>query len=306
MTTETDLACLIDFGSTYTKVVLADLDKEELIARHQSVSTVKEGIVVGLRKALAKFSDKQQAAISAAKKIACSSAAGGLQVVVVGLVPELTVEAARRAALGAGAKIVAAYPYELTDSDVEAIAARPCDLLLLTGGIDGGNERAIVHNAAMLARSKLMAPFVVAGNRSASGKCEEILRSGGQYVRITENILPQLDKINVGPARALVREIFMERIVRAKGLDKAQEYVDGGIIMPTPMATLKAGKLLSEGADEEEGMGKLVIVEIGGATTNVHSLAREVRLTLLFLLKAYPSLMPNEPWKATWVLDTMP
>lgn len=287
MITKTNFVLLIDFGSTYTKVALVDLDKEELIARHQSVSTVREGIVIGLQKALDKFTGPQQAAIGMAWKIACSSAAGGLQVVVVGLVPELTVEAARRAALGAGAKIMAAYPYELTDSDVEAIAEGPCDLILLVGGINGGNKNVITHNAAMLARTRLAVPIVVAGNNSASGRCEEILKAAGKYVKVTENILPELHTLNVEPARALIREIFMERIVKAKGLDIAQEYV-GDIIMPTPMATLRAGKLLSEGTDEEEGMGELMIVEVGGATTNIHSLATGYPVAPAVFVKGLP------------------
>lgn len=272
MTSEANFACLIDFGSTYTKVALVDLCKEELIARHQSVSTVREGIAIGLQKALDKFTSQQKDAIRMARKIACSSAAGGLQVVVVGLVPELTVEAARRTVLGAGAKIVATHSYELSDSDVKAIANGPCDLILLVGGIDGGNKDVIIHNAAMLTQIRLDVPIIVAGNKVVSGRCEEILRSADKYVEVVENLLPELDKLNVEPARALIREIFMKRIVRAKGLDKAQEYV-GDIIMPTPMATLKAGKLLAEGTDEEAGIGELMIVEIGGATTNVHSLA---------------------------------
>ena len=267
-----EFAVLIDFGSTYTKVALVNLTDEELIARHQAVTTVKENIMIGLKKAMEFFSPAEQQLLETGKKYACSSAAGGLRVIAVGLVPALTVEAARRAALGAGAKIVDSFGYELTDADLEKINKEACDLILLSGGVDGGNKEVLLHNSEMLSRIEKDIPFIVAGNRVVSGKAVEILKAAGHFAVSTENILPALDELNVEPARQIIREIFMSRIVKAKGLDGAQQYV-GGIIMPTPMATLEAGRLLAEGTKHEAGIGELMIVEVGGATTNVHSLA---------------------------------
>ncbi|MFB0557329.1 MAG: methylaspartate mutase accessory protein GlmL [Dehalococcoidia bacterium] len=268
-----ELVSLIDFGSTFTKIAIVDLDSEQMLARAQSVSTVAENMMDGLRKALSKLqmSKKAPGNIDVTKKLACSSAAGGLRILVAGLVPELTVEAARRAAFGAGAKVVASYSYELNDDDMRKIEIEPCDLILLAGGIDGGNKDVITHNAKLLAKTTLDIPIIVAGNRIVSSKVAEILRSSGKEVKVTENILPELDKLNVDPARSLIREVFMERIVKAKGLDKAQEYV-GRILMPTPMATLRAARLLAEGTNGEEGLGELMVVEVGGATTNIHSI----------------------------------
>jgi uncharacterized protein (TIGR01319 family) len=286
-TSQIKQAVLIDFGSTYTKVALVDLEKEELIDRHQSVSTVQENIMLGLRKALRQFSAGEQKLIEEARKFACSSAAGGLRVVAIGLVPALTVEAARRAALGAGAKIVASYGYELTDEDLGRINAEPCDLILLAGGIDGGNKDNILHNATVLSRLEKDIPFIVAGNRVANDKAAQILKTAGFYALPCENILPTLDELNVEPARQLIREVFMSRIIKAKGLDGAQDYV-GGIIMPTPMATLEAGKLLAQGTSEESGLGELMIVEVGGATTNVHSVAAGSPTQTCLMVKGLP------------------
>ena len=280
-------AALIDFGSTFTKVALVDLEKAELVARHQSPTTVQEDIMLGLNTAIGMFSREEQKLLEGARKYACSSAAGGLRVVAIGLVPALTVEAAQRAALGAGAKIVASYGYELTDRDLEKITAEPCDLILLSGGIDGGNKDVILHNAEILARIDLDIPFIVAGNRVVSDRAAAALRAGGHFAMVTENILPTLDELNVEPARQLIRDVFMSRIVRAKGLDGAQDYV-GGIIMPTPMATLEAGKLLANGSGEEAGQGELLIVEVGGATTNVHSLASGHPLQAGMTVKGLP------------------
>ena len=284
-----ELVSLIDFGSTFTKVAIVDLDSKQMLARAQSVSTVAENMMNGLRNALSKLQTGKNAPwnVNATKKLACSSAAGGLRILVAGLVPELTMEAARRAAFGAGAKVVASYSYELNDDDMRKIELEPCDLILLVGGIDGGNKDVIVHNARLLAKTGVNAPIIVAGNRVVSSKVAEILRSSGKDVKVTENILPELDKLNVDPARSLIRQVFMERIVKAKGLDKAQEYV-GRILMPTAMATLRAARLLAEGTNDEEGLGELMVVEVGGATTNIHSIGMGRPADSSVILKGLP------------------
>jgi len=117
-----NIQLLIDFGSTFTKVVAVDLAKEEIVSRVQVPSTVEKDITIGLREALKKV--EAEVKISAGEKrkgLACSSAAGGLRMVVIGFVPDLTREAATRAALGAGAKIVGQYAYELNNQEITEI-----------------------------------------------------------------------------------------------------------------------------------------------------------------------------------------
>ncbi len=269
---------LIDFGSTYTKALLVDLDEEVLLGRAQSLSTVNENMLDGLKTALQKLLRIVSTAQPGfderhiTRKLACSSAAGGLRLVAVGLVPDLTLEAARRAALGAGAKVVGSYSFEITPADIKEMERKGCDLILLSGGTDGGNKEAILQNAGLLAKSALEVPVVVAGNRAVADRVREVLEKAGKYVEVTENVLPELSTINVEPARNAIRDIFMKRIVHAKGLDKAQAYV-GEILMPTPLATLKAATLVANGVSGEPGFGELLVVEVGGATTNVHSVA---------------------------------
>lgn len=268
---------LVDFGSTFTKVMALDLGREEVLSRAQSPSTVQANMLTGLQNALGMLTIQGRrmdvATIKSSRKLACSSAAGGLRLVASGLVPDLTLEAARRAALGAGAKVVGSYAYKLTGDDVRQMEKAGCDIVLLSGGTDGGNEEVILHNARVLASSALTVPFVVAGNRVVSEEVKQILESQGKYVERTENVLPELDRLNVEPARSCIRDVFMRRIIHAKGLDKAQEFI-GDILMPTPMATLKAAQLLADGRGGESGLGELMVVEVGGATTNVHSVAR--------------------------------
>lgn len=271
-----EIYLLIDFGSTYTKVLAIDLAREEVLGRAQATSTVQTNLLYGLQDALKKLvaGNRQidDEAIKKARKLASSSAAGGLCIISVGLVPDLTLEAAHKAAMGAGAKVVGSHAYELDEDGLRQIEKSGCDMVLVVGGTDGGNKDVIIHNARMLASTALDVPFVVAGNRVVSGQVQDILELGGKYVEKTENVLPELDRLNVEPARSRIRDIFMKRIVHAKGLDKARKYI-GDILMPTPMATLKAACLLADGSGSEPGLGELMVVEVGGATTNVHSVA---------------------------------
>jgi len=199
-------ALLIDFGSTYTKLRAVDLDKGELLGSGQGPSTVASDITVGMETALADLEDRLGRLPDFKYRLASSSAAGGLKMVTVGLVKELTAEAARLAALGAGARLV------------------------------------------------------------------EILRDADKDVRVTDNVMPALGTLEIEPARAAIRDVFINRIVHAKGLDRAHDFFDE-LMMPTPAAVLEAAKLLSEGTREREGLGPLLVVDIGGATTDVHSVA---------------------------------
>jgi uncharacterized protein (TIGR01319 family) len=272
-----DIFLLVDFGSTYTKVIAVDLTKETILGRAQSLSTVQENILIGLQSALGKLTIHERLidaeTIKKSRVLACSSAAGGLRLVAIGLVPNLTLEAARQAALGAGAKVIGSYSYELGNDDIHQIEQAGCDIVLISGGTDGGNRDVILHNTKVLANSSLDVPFILAGNRVVSDQLKMILEASGKYAEKTENVLPELDVLNVEPARSCIRDAFMRRIVHAKGLDKAQEYI-GDILMPTPMATLKAAQLLADGSGTEMGLGELMVIEIGGATVNVHSVAR--------------------------------
>jgi uncharacterized protein (TIGR01319 family) len=271
------LALLVDFGSTYTKVICVDLDDETVVARAQAVSTVESHLLDGLNRALAalyahpEFGGRQP---DFQYRIACSSAAGGLRMAVVGLIPSLTLEAARQAAFGAGAKIVGSYHHRLTTADIRRIEADRCDMVLLSGGTDGGNRDCILANAAALAKSSVMAPIVVAGNREAGDEAQGILLAGCKEVSITENVLPTTGEMNVEPVRAMIRDLFVRRIVAAKGLKEAVDHLGGERVMPTPMAVLKGAELLAAGTGGERGLGELMVVDVGGATTDVHSVAK--------------------------------
>lgn len=268
----------IDFGSTYTKLTAIDLDNEVILATAKAITTVEDDIMIGFNKAFDKLKIEINKKINFdeinfVNKTACSSAAGGLKMVAIGLVPELTAEAAKKAALGAGARVIKTYAYELNSRELEEIKNTALDIILLAGGTDGGNKECIIHNAKMLAEFKVKVPVVVAGNKAATDEIENILKEAEIDCYITENVMPFINKLNVEPSREEIRKVFMNKIVEAKGMKKAEEFIKG-ILMPTPAAVLKASEILATGTDEEEGLGDLIVVDIGGATTDIHSIAK--------------------------------
>jgi uncharacterized protein (TIGR01319 family) len=268
-------ALLIDFGSTYTKLRAVDLEAAVVVGSAQGPSTVTTDVTIGLDVALEEL---QQTMTSNGNdfpdfshRLASSSAAGGLRMVTVGLVPDLTAKAARMAALGAGAKLIGTYAFELTASDVNEMVLEAPDMVLLSGGTDGGNRAVIEHNAGMLAGSALACPMVVAGNRSAADAVSACLEQAGKTVIVTENVMPRHLELNIEPAREAIRQLFIKHIVHAKGIDKARDRLDM-VLMPTPAAVLKGAQLLADGHADKPGLGPLLVVDIGGATTDVHSI----------------------------------
>ena len=260
---------LIDFGSTYTKLTAVDVEAEEILGTSASFTTIFTDINEGLRNAL-NILEEKIGKIQYEACYACSSAAGGLRMVTSGLVPELTGEAAKLASLGAGAKVVGVYAFQLTDDDIEEIKEAKPDILLLVGGTDGGNTECILHNAKMMTALDPDIPIIVAGNRTAAKECQSIL--DGHEVYVCPNVMPKFGVLNAEPTQKKIREIFLDKIVEAKGLNKASELLSD-IMMPTPSAVLSAMELLSKGCEGELGIGELVAVDVGGATTDIYSIA---------------------------------
>ena len=273
------VALLIDFGSTFTKVTAVDLPHARILGRSQAPSTVTSDVCVGLLSALGRLHDahgifKEKPvdidALDAFYIQASSSAAGGLRIVVIGLVPGLTVEAANGAALGAGGKIVGTFAFKLGEPQIAQIAQLKPDIILLTGGTDGGASQTILHNGAILARSTLSVPFVVAGNRVVAGQVRDGLAAAGKDACCADNVLPAANVLSPQSAQSEIRHFFMRRIIEGKGLDRIQSRVP--IVLPTPMAVLKAAVLVAEGTAERPGWGELLLADIGGATTDVYSI----------------------------------
>jgi uncharacterized protein (TIGR01319 family) len=261
-------ALLIDFGSTYTKLRAIDLGDGRLLASAQGPSTVATDITLGLEQALAALAARLGGLPRFAHRLASSSAAGGLRMATIGLVRDLTAEAARRAALGAGARVIGVFAHRLTRADLQRLEDDAPDIVLLAGGTDGGNRDVVLANARALAASSLACPIVYAGNRDAADEAQAMLAERACIV--AANVMPEYNVLDIEPAREAIRAVFMARIVAAKGIARAQARIDA-VLMPTPVAVLEGARLLADGCDGEPGLGDLIVVDPGGATTDVHS-----------------------------------
>jgi uncharacterized protein (TIGR01319 family) len=265
------IAELVDFGSTFTKVRLVDLDDGTLLAAAQAPTTASTHLLDGFAAARAllgiEWARRPRELVRAS-----SSAAGGLRMVAVGLVPALTLRAARTAAMGAGARVVGAYGYRLTDRELAEIEALAPDILLLAGGTDGGDTDVVLHNAKRIADSTVACPVIMAGNKDARDDVVALLRAADMEVHPADNVLPELDRLAAESSGRLVRDIFAREIVRARGLADAAELA-GTAVVPTPLAVLRAAEVLAAGAGDLAGLGDLMVVDVGGATTDVHSVA---------------------------------
>ncbi len=261
------LYLLGDVGSTFTKLCLVDAGAPAVLASAAAPTTVGTDVNAGFDAALGRLGPRAR---EAGRILVSSSAAGGLRIAAVGLVPELTMKAARIAALGAGGKVVGAFSFRLTAQDLAGLRELRPDMILLAGGTDGGDTEHIIHNAGALAAGLPGVPVVAAGNREAREELERIF-AGRPEVRFAANVMPEVRRLDLDPARACIRELFLERIVAAKGLDRLRSRAE--VVRPTPEAVLRAVALLSRGHGGSPGLGELLAVDVGGATTDVYSCA---------------------------------
>ena len=250
----------VDFGSTFTKVTAIN---EGIIGTAKAFTTIETDVRDGLETALTELR-KQTGIIRYDKRLAASSAGGGLKMVAVGLVPNLTAKAAMMAAESAGAKVVKTYAYELTSAEQQEIMELDPDLILLSGGTDGGNKEVVLHNAKKLSEIEGTFAVVSSGNKTAGDDTKEILEKGSKHVVVVNNVMPSLGVLDIMPAKEAIRNLFMEKIVEAKGLGAAAKMMDLALI-PTPLAVLLSAELLAA------EIGSLAAVDVGGATTDVYS-----------------------------------
>jgi uncharacterized protein (TIGR01319 family) len=259
----------VDFGSTFTKAVLIDPDgaADGVVLASASVpTTVGTDVLDGYRSicetiAAAGFPPADEV-------LACSSAGGGLRLAVVGYERSVTAEAGHRVGLSAGAKIVHVAAGPMTTAQVaELRAARP-DVILLVGGTDGGNAEVLLHNASRLARARLGAPVVVAGNIEARAQVALALESTGRRFVLTDNVLPQIGVINPDGARGAIRQMFLRHVIGGKHLSKGPRFA-AMVRAPTPDAMLRGIETLAAAADGDGG--DVLVFDVGGATTDVYS-----------------------------------
>ena len=257
-----------DIGSTLTKVcAFSQLESETPVFLGQGLglTSVREGDVsIGLDRAKQDLEQRLGVDTTGSELMAASSAAGGLQMSVHGLTLDMTLRAAREASLGAGAIVAFSTAGLIQDSDLAEIARTAPDIIMLAGGIDYGDREVVVANARALASLDLAVPIIFAGNIAARTEVTSILRTSGKKVLVAENVYPKIDELHIAPVRDVIQNVFSEHIVAAPRMEKIKDMLRGEVI-PTPGAVMRSAELLYE------TIGDLVVVDIGGATSDVHS-----------------------------------
>lgn len=256
-----------EIGSTTTVVngfMLNDCPR--FVGSGQSATTVEDGDVnIGLTNAVLDLQQKLGCeSLTYADLIATSSAAGGLKMTVHGLVYDMTVKAAKEAALGAGANIHMVTAGRLRRTELARIKEIQPNIILLAGGVDYGERDTAIYNAEMIASLDIGAPIIYAGNVQNQDEMKLIFEASKSKLYLVDNVYPKIDQLNVEPTRKVIQEVFEEHIVHAPGMEKVRDLVSGNII-PTPAGVMEATKVLYE------ILGDVVTIDVGGATTDIHS-----------------------------------
>jgi uncharacterized protein (TIGR01319 family) len=269
---------LADFGSTYTKLSLVDPEDGRLLARAEAPTSIATDLMDGYAAALAGAAGKLGEPVQIEHRLAASSAGGGLRVAAVGLVADLTAAAARQAALNAGARVGTVVAGRLEEAQLEELRAARPEIVLFAGGTDGGQSDLVLENARRLGGAALGAHFVVACNSEAAEEAAALLRAGGAPAAVAANVMPKLGELEIEPAREAILSAFLGHVIGGKRLSASPEF-ERMVQMPTPEAVLEAVRLFSSGTAAIPGVGDLLVVDVGGATTDVHSTRAVVAAT---------------------------
>ena len=197
--------------------------------------------------------------------LACSSAGGGLRIAVVGTEELVTAEAGRRVALSSGGKVAVVSAGGLDEQKYAVLQAAAPDLVLLVGGTDGGNAEVLEADAGFLADHACALPVVVAGNAESGPTVARLLAEAGTPYVVADNVVPKIGVLAPDSARSAIREVFLRHVIGGKGLSQRADFT-AMVQGPTPDLVLTGVELLAA----EVGRA-VAVVDIGGATTDVHS-----------------------------------
>ena len=276
------LVVCADFGSTFTKTALVDVAEGQLLATAEHPTTLDCDVLEGLDACLADLNDPAQQRGAQVRELpiqdlpvlACSSAGGGLRIGVVGNEELVTAEAGRRVALSSGGRVVHVAAGGLDEPALQELRASRPDVVLLVGGTDGGNSEVLLDCARALAGWP--GPVVAAGNVDAQDRVAALLDAGGTPYVLTDNVVPRIGVLAPDGARRAIREMFLRHVIGGKHLSASPDFA-AMVRGATPDVVLSAVELLAHGIDEDRpGVGDVVVVDVGGATTDVYSVVDPV------------------------------
>lgn len=257
----------LEVGSTITKANAFTLEDGGFMHRAQGfapTSVAAGDVRLGVQEAIADLEAHFGPLPPARETFVNSSAAGGLRMTVHGLTYNMTARAAREAALGAGAIVKLVTAGALSAHDLEDIRAIRPNIILLAGGVDYGEKTVVLQNAGKLAGLRLSVPVIYAGNIAIRKHIQQIFAEAGLELLLADNVFPEVDVLNVEPLRQVIHEVFNRHIIHGPGMGHIAELTRWGIL-PTPGAVLRGAELFAA------EMGDCLVFDVGGATTDVHS-----------------------------------
>lgn len=252
----------VDFGSTFTKVLAVDTADGRVLGTAAARTTVDSDILQGLHECRGQLAARLPD-IEAAEVLACSSAGGGLRIAVVGNEDLVTAEAGRRVALSSGGRVVAVLAASRGD-DLSELTADDPDVVLLTGGTDGGNSEQLLRCAAELGEC-WSGPVVVAGNSAVQDQVARLLAGRSPYL-LADNVVPRIGVFTPDSARTAIREMFLRHVIGGKHLSQSPAFAQM-VLGATPDVVLSGVEVLARSGEGTD----VCVVDVGGATTDVHS-----------------------------------
>lgn len=280
-------ALVAEIGSTTTVMNAFDgllTDEPRFLGQGRAGTSVEEGDVsVGLELALEDLKKNLGVSeLSWGKMLASSSAAGGLRMTVHGLVYDMTVRAARETCLGSGGVIKYVTAGRLRRAELKKIEEIQPNIIFLAGGTDYGERDTALANAELLMERFPHIPLIYAGNICNQEEIRLMAEDFKTRVYMTDNVYPSLDQINTEPARQLIHKVFEQHIIHSPGMEKIRDLVTGPII-PTPGAVMESAILA------RRLVGDLIVIDIGGATTDLHSVSEGNKNNIDYLVQAEPT-----------------
>lgn len=266
MPTEQTAAVCLDVGSTWTKAVLVRPDGA--LAGFAEHPTTAGDVLTGMDAAVRAVAAAAPSGTGREPELlACSSAGGGLRLAVVGSERLTSSDAGYRVACSSGAHIVHVHAGPLEPADVRLLRSARPGVVLLFGGANGDDPAGLLHNAGRLARARIRYPVLLAGNDTARADAEALLRATGRTVLVCANVTPRRGEVVPGPARALLEELFRRHVLGGRGPAVAPRF-RRLVRDPTPDAVARATAELARIRG-----GPVLVVDVGSATTDVHSAA---------------------------------
>ena len=267
-----------EIGSTTTLVNAfngIDSPNPVFLGQGSAPTSIKEGDVrIGLDSAIKNLKEElsgKPAEITWGSFFATSSAAGGLRMTVHGLVYDMTVKAAREAALGAGANIHQITAGKMRHNDIDQMISIKPNIIMIAGGVDYGERDTAMVNAEAICNALNLAsfriPVIYAGNIENQNEIKDIFSDYRGKLVIVDNVYPRIDDLKIAPARRIIQQVFEDHIIHAPGMGHIRDMVDGPIV-PTPGGVMLAAEIL------KENIGDLLVIDVGGATTDIHSVTR--------------------------------